>query len=68
MQKFTPFFWFNPNTEKAINFYFAVLKNLEIISLNGSCDRGRGTKDVLFSAAFHHKGLQFYVLNGGPFV
>lgn len=66
MQKITPFLWFNNNAEEAVQFYTAVFKDSEVVSMVRYTEAGPGPAGAVMTAVFRLNGQQFIVLNGGP--
>jgi predicted 3-demethylubiquinone-9 3-methyltransferase (glyoxalase superfamily) len=66
MSKITPFLWFDGRAEEAMNFYVAIFKNSNVVSISRYGEAGPGPKGTAMSATFQLDGQQFIALNGGP--
>jgi predicted 3-demethylubiquinone-9 3-methyltransferase (glyoxalase superfamily) len=66
MQKITPFLWFDGKAEEAMNFYVAIFKNSQILSVTRYGEAGPGPKGTVMTAKFELDGQAFVALNGGP--
>lgn len=63
MQKITPFLWFDGRVEEAINYYTSVFKNSKITNVRNH----PGNKGGVFTATFELEGVEFMILDGGPY-
>jgi len=66
MQKITPFLWFDGKAEEAMNFYVAIFKNSQILSVTRYGEAGPGPKGTVMTAKFELDGQAFVALIGGP--
>jgi len=66
MQKIRPFLWFDGEAEEAANFYTAIFKGSNIVSIMRYGDAGPGPKGSVMSVTFELNGQEFIALNGGP--
>ena len=66
MQKITPFLWFDGKAEEAMNFYIAIFKNSNILSVTRYGEAGPGPKGTVMTAKFALNGQEFVALNDGP--
>ncbi len=62
MQKITPFFMFDNQTEEAARFYTSVFKDSRIVTLSR-----QGEDGPVYSAEFVLNGQPFMAFNGGPY-
>jgi predicted 3-demethylubiquinone-9 3-methyltransferase (glyoxalase superfamily) len=67
MQKITPFLWFDGQVEEALNFYTSVFKNSKIKDVRNHPDERPGHKGKVFTATFELEGVEFMILDGGPY-
>lgn len=61
MQKITPFLWFDGNAEEAMDFYVSLFNNSKIVN------KRLGPDGKLFTGTFQIEGLDYHVINGGPY-
>jgi len=60
MKKITPFLWFDPQAEEAMNFYVSLFKNSKVNNIS------RGPDGKAFTVSFELDGQEFMGLNAGP--
>ena len=66
MQRVTPCFWFDDNSEEAANFYTSIFKNSKITQVSRYGEGAPGPKGKVMVVTFQLDGQDFMALNGGP--
>jgi predicted 3-demethylubiquinone-9 3-methyltransferase (glyoxalase superfamily) len=65
--RITPFLWFDPNAEEAVDFYPSTFKNSRRLEeVRNLVDGTHAPKGGVLTIAFELDGQTFTALNGGP--
>lgn len=67
MQKITPYLWFEKNAEEAVEFYTRIFKQAKVTNRLLYGDGAPMPKGTLLTATLELEGMQFVILNGGPY-
>jgi predicted 3-demethylubiquinone-9 3-methyltransferase (glyoxalase superfamily) len=65
-QKITPCLWFDGNAKEAMDFYFSIFKDSNILEITRWGKTVPGREDSVLAAKFRIAGQEYIALNGGP--